>query len=159
MEHRKWRNAINFPSSGLSILQPVPTQLLTLTEGHGNPIHIELDNGAMVNYITLNEARAQNFYISPNKQLSKLGDGDTMLHACREINTTLFRDDNPLTFKALVCKKLHSPVIGGTFFIRDNGIKQDFVNNTISTLNDRRIIPATTREAILPINPHHNNLP
>lgn len=126
---------------GLNTVQPVPTHLLTLTDHIGIPIHIELDNGATVNYITVNKAKARNFKISPNNQTSKLGDGHTILLACGEINVILYRDNVPLQFHALVCNKLHSPVIRGTLFIKQNGIKQDFNNNTICLLNDRSIVP------------------
>ena len=42
---------INTNNTGLNALQPVPTQLLTLTDAVGEPIHIELDSAATVNYI------------------------------------------------------------------------------------------------------------
>ena len=148
---QKHKNHHNSFITGLNTLQPVPTQILTLSDNAGTPIHIELDNGATVNYIRLDEAVARNFFISPNNQTSYLGDGDTILKACGEINTVLDRDKTPLTFQALVCRRLHSPAIGGTLFIRDNGIKQDFIHNTISLLNDRSTVPATTREATLPV--------
>ena len=57
----------------------------------------------------------------------------------------------PLLFQALVCDKLHCPAIGGTLFIKTNGIKQDFNTNTISLLHDRKTVPATTFEATLPV--------
>ena len=145
----------NFP--GLNIVQPVPTHLLTLTDHNGIPIHVELDNGATVNYITINEAKAPNLNIKPNNQASKLGDGHTLLPACGEINKILYRDNVPLQFHALVCNKLHSPVIGGMLFIKQNSIKQDFNNNTISLLNDRSIVPAAAFEATLPVKPKHSN--
>lgn len=144
----------NFP--GPNILQPVPTHLLTLTDHNSIPIHIELDNGATVNYITVNEAKARNFKINPNNQTSNLEDGDTILWACGEINVTLYRDNVPLLFQALVCNKLHCSAIGETLFIKQNSIKQDFIN-TISLLNDRSIVPATAFEATLPVKPKHSD--
>merc|ERR1712240_995562 len=38
-------------------------------------------------------------------------------------------------------------------FLKTNGIKQDFVQNLISLSQDRKIVPATTLEATLPIQP------
>ena len=77
---------------GLSVIQPVPTQLLTLSDHNGTTIHLELDSAATVNFITKEEARARNFIIYPNSQCSKLGDGDTQIQACGEIRTILYRD-------------------------------------------------------------------
>ena len=107
----------------------------------------------------MNEAVARRFKILPNSQLSYLGDGHTVIKACGEIRTILYRYKIPLTLEALVCEKLHSLAIGGTLFIKTNGIKQDFINNSISLLNDRSTVPATTKEATLPIktvHPLHN---
>ena len=93
--------------SGLNTIQPVPTQILTVSDHNNRTLHLELDSAATVNYIALDEARARNLNISTNNQISKLGDGATTIMACGEVNTTLYRDDLPLTFKALVCQKLH----------------------------------------------------
>ena len=84
----------------------------------------------------------------------KLGDGATTIMACGEVNTQFYRDDLPLTFQALVCRKLHCPVIGGTLFLKHNGITQDFTNNTISLLHNRKTVPATTLEATFPVTNH-----
>ena len=92
------KNKHNGFITGLNTLQPVPTQILTLSDNAGKPIHIELDNGATVNYITLDEAVACNSIISPNSQTSCLGNGDTIIKASQEIRTTLYRDKIPLTF-------------------------------------------------------------
>ena len=113
---------INTSYTGLNALQPVPTQLLTLTDAVGEPIHIELYSAATVNYISQDEAVARNFYIVPNSQISKLGDGTTTLKAIGQISTILYRDDLPLRYDALMCKTLHCPVIGGTPFLQQNGI-------------------------------------
>ena len=85
--------------------------------------------------------------------MSKLGDGTTILKAIGQISTILYRDDLPLRYDALVCKTLHCPVIGGTPFLKQNGIKQDFVQNLISLSQDRKIVPAITLESTLPIKP------
>ena len=116
------RNKLITVCTGLNTLRPVPTQLLTLSDYNNRPIHLELDSAATVNYISLNEAKTRNFKINHNNQSSKLGDGITTITACGEITTTLYRDDLPLKFEALVCEKLHYPVIGGTIFLKNNGI-------------------------------------
>ena len=48
-------NTIN---TGLNTLKPVPTQLLTVSDQAGNPVHIKLDSTATVNFISLDEAVA-----------------------------------------------------------------------------------------------------
>ena len=137
--------------TGLNTIQPVPTQILTVSDHNHKVLHLELDSAATVNYISLDEAKAQNLLISKNSQISKLGDGATTIMACGEVNMTLYRDDLPLSFRALVCRKLHCPIIGGTLFLKTNGITQDFTNNTISLLHNRKIVPATTLEATFPV--------
>ena len=62
-EHKHYFNS---PPSGLNMLQQVPMQILTLTDKIRKNIHIELDNRATVNYITMNEAVACRFKILPN---------------------------------------------------------------------------------------------
>ena len=150
-------SVINTTNTGLNTLKPVPTQLLTVTDTAGDPVHIELDSAATVNYMYLNEAVTRNLNIYPNSQSSKLGDGATTIKAIGEISTTFYRDDLPLQYDALVCKKLHCPVIGGTPFLKHNGIKQDFTQNVISLSQDKKIVPATTMEATLPIQPVQYN--
>ena len=81
------------------MLQQVPTQILTLTDKNGKNIDIELDKGATVNYITMNEQIAHNFTIVPYNQISYLGDGDTMIKAYCEIRTILYRDKISLTLE------------------------------------------------------------
>ena len=73
------KNKINKICAGLNTLHPVPTQLLTVSDHNGLPIHIEINNAATVNYISINEAKARNFLITRNNQSSKLGDGDTTI--------------------------------------------------------------------------------
>ena len=74
----------------------------------------------------------------------------------------LYRKDHKLRFRAIVAQNLHCPVIGGTTFIKDNNIKQDFVHNQISLLGNKCTVPSTQREALLPIAQHistnHNTI-
>merc|ERR1711867_67122 len=57
-------------SAGLNLIQPVPTQILTVSDENGKVLHLELDSAATVNYITLREAKARNLIISSNSQMS-----------------------------------------------------------------------------------------
>ena len=125
----------NCVTPGLGFLQPVPTQLLTLQDSGDTTLTLELDSAATVKYVSEHEALSRNFIIRPNKQVSRLGDGKTLLPACGEINESFYRNNFEVHFRALVVKSLHCGFIGGTLFIKDNAIKQDFNKNTISLLN------------------------
>ena len=130
--------------AGLRSIQPVAAQILSAADNDGWPIHIELDSVATVSYITLAKANKCHYHIKPNNQVSHLGDGLTLLKSCGEIDVTISRNDHPLRFRALVAQHLHCPVIGGTTFIKDNNIKQDFSNNIIHLLGNTCIVPSTT---------------
>ena len=147
-----------FNHAGLAHIEPVPAQILSLTDGNNLPIHVELDNGATSSYIVLNEAINRGYIINPNSQSSQLGDGVTIIKSCGEIDVTFYRNSHKLRFRAIVARNLHCPVIGGTTFIKDNNIKQDFVHNQISLLGNKCIVPSTRREALLPISQHHNTI-
>ena len=67
----------------LDFIQPVPSQILTvfLNEDNTDPIHIDLDSGATLNYCSEQEAINRGFTMYPNSQKSKLGDGITSIIA------------------------------------------------------------------------------
>ena len=140
-------------TAGLGFLQPVPTQLLTLQDSGGTLLTLELDSAATVNYVSDHEAQSRNFLIRPYTQVSRLGDGKTLLPACGEINKIFYRNDFEVSFRALVVKSLHCGFIGGTLFIKDNHIRQDFNKNTISLLNGRHKVMTTVMESTFPIKP------
>ena len=49
----KSKSLTNTINTGLNTLKPVPTQLLTVSDHAGNPVHIKLDSAATVNFISL----------------------------------------------------------------------------------------------------------
>ena len=138
-----------------NFIQPVASQILTLQTANKQVIHIELDSNATINYIKMDAARHYNFSIKPNSQLSLLADGITKLPAIGEIHETFFRNDWSVKFSAVVVKTLHTDCIGGTVFLRDNSIKQDFATNNITVLN-KFTIPSTSPAMVLPIQPHNH---
>ena len=79
----------------LSLIKPVPTQLLTVFIDQNNtvPIHLEMDSGANLNYVHINEVLKYNYKIKPNGQLSTLGDGVSKIKAVGEIDETYFRNN------------------------------------------------------------------
>ena len=83
--------------------------------------------------------------------LQHLGYGLTRLKSCGEIDIILYRNEHLLRFRAPVAQHLYCTAIGGTTFIKDNNIKQDFNNNIINLLDNTCIIPSTRKEAILPV--------
>ena len=133
-------------------IQPFPSQILTvfLDKESKIPFHIELDSGATVSYIREEEALKYKFTIMPNNQISKLGDGCTKFKAVGEIKTQFFRKTCSITFHAIVCKNLTAPAIGGTNFMRDNGIAQDLVRNIIFLDNRRIMVQPTGHTSIMP---------
>ena len=139
----------------LDFIQPVPSQILTvfLNKDNTDPIHIDLDSGATLNYCSEQEALNRSFVMHPNSQKSKLGDGITSIIAVGEIHETFFRNKVKLLFNAVVCKNLNSPFIGGTLFMRENRIEQDLAKNVIY-LDERQItLQPTDHVAILPTKP------
>ena len=139
----------------LGYIEPVPTQILTVFRDIHNkiPFHIELDSGATVNFIREDEARMCNFSIVPNNQMYRLGDGVTKVKSIGEINVQFFRKSRKLKFHAIVCKDLTSAAIGGTPFMKGNGIEQDLVRNVIHLFNKEVTIQPTDPISILPTAP------
>ena len=129
--------------------------ILTVFTADKRVIHIELDSNATVNYIKLSAAQHFKFAISPNSQLSALADGITKLPAVGEITETFFRNGWEMQFKAVVVKNLHTNFIGGTVFLQDNAVQQDFKTNTILVHNKYRV-PATNPAVIMPIEPQNH---
>ena len=152
-------NTIHSFSNALGQMKPEQTQILTLfqTPQNENPVHIELDSGASLNFTEEAEAIKKGYKIWPNSQVSKLGDGLTQIKACGEIYETLFRNSKPLRWRSLVCKNLNAPYIGGTPFLKDNGIDQDFVRNTIHLHDRSESVKPTNPLSILPTVPTFNH--
>ena len=139
----------------MKYIQPVPSQILTVfrENDNKNPVHIDLDSGATLNYCLESAVLKNGFKIFPNGQLSRLGDGVTKLKATGEIHVSFFRNKREIKYNAVVCKTLTSPFIGGTLFMKENGVEQDFVRNVIY-LNDRKVtVQPTDQVALLPTAP------
>ena len=145
----------NFSDAKFGYMEPEPTQILTVFQSPQNldPVHIDLDSGASLNYTEEREAIKRGFKILPNGQMSKLGDGLTRIKACGELNETFFRNKKKVKWRSVVCKNLTAPFIGGTPFLKDNGIEQDFVKNIIHLHNRSETVQPTNPMAILPTVP------
>ena len=139
----------------MKYLKPVNSQILTVYKEKENhqPIHIDLDSGATLNYCVESVVLKHGFKMLPNGQLSKLGDGITKMKAIGEIHETFYRGNKAIIYKAVVSKSLSSPFIGGTQFLKDNGIEQDFRRNVIH-LDDRKVtVQPTDPVSLLPTAP------
>ena len=117
------------------------------------PIHINLDSGATLSYIKESEVVKHKFKRHPNGQMSKLGDGVTKIKAIGEIHEIFYRNNFQVKFSAVICKQLTSPLIGGTVFIKENGIDQDFVRDVIHLHNKAVTLQPTDALSLLPMGP------
>ena len=142
----------------LSFIKPVPTQLLTVYQDFGchEPIHMDMDSGATLNYVRLSEAIKYSFKISPNGQLSTLGDGISKLKSVGEIDVTFFRNNWTVRFRALVSEDLQAPFIGGTLFMVDNKVVQDISRGVIHIHDKKFTVPETSHISIAPVSPLFN---
>ena len=151
-----YENLSRTEDTKLAYIRPVSSQVLTVFQENSinsSPVHIDLDTGATVNYVTEEEVRKRGFKIYPNGQLSKLGDGRTKLKSLGEIHETFFRNNWTVKFSAIVCKDLTSPFIGGTVFMKQNGVMQDLVRNVIHVHNQQVTVQPTDPITLFPIAP------
>jgi hypothetical protein len=77
------------------------------------------------------KVKARGFIVYPNNQLSRLGDGKTMLPSVREIHKTFFRNEWSVKFQAVVVRLLHTGFVVGTTFLADNTIDQRFKSRSL----------------------------
>ena len=145
----------NDVSARCSYIKPVPSQILTMYQDSTEkiPIHIDLDSGANLNFCRESEVLKCGFKIFPNGQTSSLGDGITKIKAVGEIHEYFFRNGWKVQYNAVVCKDLTAPFIGGTVFLKENGIDQDLVRNKIHIHNKEITVNSTDPVAILPTAP------
>ena len=143
------------PTFTLGRIKAEPTQILTVFVDMSNnqPIHIDLDSGANVGFISLAAVKKWGFKMKKCSQLSRLGDGYTTLPSIGEIHETFYRNGWTVTFRALVVEKLHSDLVGGTTFLKDNAIIQDFTRSTISVHDRKHTVMDTKKESTFAISP------
>ena len=140
--------------SKISYINPVPSQLLTLFQDN-RIVHIDLDSGCWVSCAKLEFVKKMKWKILPNLQLAKLADDKTILKAVGEINQTFSRNNWTVNYRALVINELHTDMIGGNNFFKDNNIEQSIVNKTI-TVHNKYVVPETNRNVRLPT--HANSI-
>lgn len=132
----------------VSYIKPIPSQILTAFQ-NDDIIHIDLDSGCWVSCAKLEYVLNKNWDILPNGQLTKLADNKTILKSVGEIEQTFKRNSWTITYRAIVVKELHTDLIGGNNFLKDNKITQNQHKQTI-TIGDKYTVPETNRSLPLP---------
>ena len=92
----------------------MPSQILSLYQ-HDKVIHLDLDSGSWVSCVKLEYAKEMVWKISPNDQLAKLADNQTVL---KSVHETLTRNNWSVSFHALVLPNLPTNSIGGNNFMK-----------------------------------------
>ena len=133
----------------IKVLDPKPSQILTVFSKAGKPIYITLDGGATGSFITRKCAEENNFKIWKNNQSAGLADNLTSVKSVGYIEETLYRDKWSVIFKALVVENLKAQAYGGQPFLISNDIIQRPAKNLITihgqytVLQTNANIPAT----------------
>lgn len=102
-----------------------------------NPIHIELDSCASINFCCEKEALKFGFKMTYCKQTSKLGDGLSTIESIGEINEIFYRNNWQVKFRVAVCTSLSAPFIGGTVFMQENGIEQEILTTLLDFFTEQ----------------------
>ena len=134
--------------SHVNFISPVPSQILTLYQ-KDKIVHVDIDSGCLVSCVRLDFVKEMEWTIKPNSQLAKLADDKTVLKSIGEIDETLTRNNWKVQLKALVLTELHTKVIGGNNFLKDNCIEQSLHNRRIS-IHGKYVVPETNRNVELP---------
>ena len=113
-------------------------------------VHITLDSGATVSFVTLAEASRLGMNVQKASQLVSQADGETKLHVMGEVHTTLTRGDIKFIFNALVVKKLNdATILAGMNFLIENEINQEPFKHRI-TVKGKYSIEETPSQFVYP---------
>ena len=78
-----------------------------------------------------------------------MADGKTIMKSMGEIHETYHRNNWTVKYSAIIMKDLHTNMIAGNNFIKENKVKQDFSGRTI-TVHNKYTVPETNRNISLP---------
>ena len=118
-----------------------PSQILSVlfTE---NTVHITIDGGATVSFITVEKAKSMKMTIYETSQDAIQADGVSQLVIVGEVHEVFSRNKVNLTFDALVCENLNgTDILGGMNFLYDNSVVPDARRQTISV--GKMVFPET----------------
>ena len=106
-------------------------------------VHVTLDSGATVSFITMTEAARLGLKIHKASQLANQADGETRMHVTGEVHETFVRGAIKFAFNALVVKKLNdATVLAGMNFLIENKICQEPHKKRV-TINDKYSVEET----------------
>ena len=125
------------------VIKPVPSQILTVYQNN-IPIHLDLDSGAWISSVKEEYAKKMKWKLHPNGQLAKIADGKTVLKSIGEIHEIFNRNSWTVRFSAIILKDLHTDVIAGNNFIKDNNVIQDIPDKNI-IIHKKFVVPETNR--------------
>ena len=111
-------------------------------------VHVTLDSGATVSFITVAEASRLGLKIQKASQLANQADGETRMHVTGEVHETFVRGAISFVFNALVVKKLNdATVLAGMNFLIENKVSQEAHKKRV-TINDKYSIEETPAKFI-----------
>ena len=109
---------------------------------NNDTVHITIDGGATVSFITLTKAKSLNMKILKTSQDAIQADGISQLKVVGEVHEIFHRNKMEITFDALVCENLNgTDILGGMNFLYDNSIVPDARKQTITV--GKMILPET----------------
>ena len=118
-----------------------PSQILSVSFTI-NTVHITIDGGATVSFITLEKAKSLQMVIHKTSQDAIQADGVSQLVIVGEVHEVFNRNKIDLTFDALVCENLNgTDILGGMNFLYDNSVVPDARRQTISV--GKTVFPET----------------
>ena len=113
-------------------------------------VHITLDSGGTVSFITSAEASRLGFTIKKASQLANQADGETRMHVLGEVHETFTRGAITFVFNALVVKSLNdATILAGMNFLVENKIAQEPHKHRI-TVQEKYSIEETPAQFIYP---------
>ena len=111
-------------------------------------VHVTLDSGATVSFITVAEATRLGLKVQKASQLANQADGETRMHVTGEVHETFVRGAIDFVFNALVVKKLNdATVLAGMNFLIENKVSQEPHKKRV-TINDKYSIEETPSKFI-----------
>lgn len=136
-------------TESIKVLEPKPSQILSMFTKNGDPVYITLDGGATGSFIKHECALKHKFKIWNNNQSAGLADNLTSVKSIGYVEETFYRDNWSVKFKGLVVENLKADIYGGQPFMIDNDIIQRPAKSTITVhgkytvLQTNQSIPTT----------------
>ena len=135
------------PKANCSRVVSYPSQVIS-AYFQEKVVHVTLDSGATVSFITTAEATRLCMKIQKASQLANQADGETKMHVVGEVHETFIRGAITFTFNALVVKKLNdATILGGMNFLFENEVCQEVYKHRI-IVKDKYFIEETPSQFV-----------